>query len=92
MEVRSRRYKVLGQRIALGNSDTGLVEGYCSIQEIKDIPYSKISVYETQHGATEWLRKQYRKKTILYGFILKGVELEKHPFAYPKSPSIWFQC
>jgi hypothetical protein len=27
MEVRSRRYAVLGQRIVLGNSGNGLVEG-----------------------------------------------------------------
>lgn len=36
MEVRSRRYDVLGQRIALGNSGNGLVEGYATLQEIVD--------------------------------------------------------
>lgn len=91
MEVRSRRYRVLGQRIALGNSDNGLVEGYCIVQEITDIPYSKISEYESQHLATEWLRKQYQGKNILYGFVLKEVKREKEPFPYSKSSGIWFK-
>jgi hypothetical protein len=90
MEVRSMRYRVLGQRIALGNSGTGLVEGYGTVQEIVDIPYSKISKYASQHRATEWLRKQYKGRNILYGFVLREVKRKKEPFPYPKSPGIWF--
>ena len=46
MEVRSGRYDVLGQRIALGNSGNGLVEGYATVQEIIEIPLARISKYE----------------------------------------------
>ena len=77
MEVRGMRYRVFGQKIALGNSDNGLVEGYGTVQRIEDIPYSKISEYESQHLATEWLKKRYHGKNILFGFVLKEVKREK---------------
>lgn len=90
MEVRSRRYKFLGQRIALGNSDNGLVEGYATVQEVIKIPYSEISRYENQHRATEWLKIHYRGRDFLYGFVLGDVEPKKKPFPYPKSPGVLF--
>jgi len=34
------RHQLLGQRIALGNSDNGYVEGYATVQEVIKIPYS----------------------------------------------------
>ena len=90
MEVRSMRYKLLCQRIALGNSDNGLVEGYATVQEVIEIRYSEISSYENQHRATEWLKAHYQGRDFLYGFIIRDVIREKSPFPYPKSPGIWF--
>jgi hypothetical protein len=60
MDVRSVHYEVLGQRIALGNSDNGLIEGYATVQEVIKIPYSEISNCGNQHRATEWLKAHYR--------------------------------
>jgi hypothetical protein len=90
MEVRSMHYDIIGLTIALGNSDNGLVEGYSAVSGVVKIPYSDISKYEDKHRATEWLKERYRKKNVLYGFVLKEVEIEQHPFTYPKSPGIWF--
>jgi hypothetical protein len=91
MEVRSIRYKVLGQRIALGNSDNGLVEGYANVKNVIKIPFSEISQYEYQHHATEWLEEHYREKVFLYSFVLTNVNTEKKPLPYPKSHAITFE-
>ena len=88
MEVRSRRYYVLGQKIALGNSGNGLVEGYATVQEIIEIPFERISKYESEHLATKWLLKQYRNKETLYGYCLSCVKKNYRVFPYPKSASI----
>ena len=90
MEVRSLNYQVLGQRIALGNSGNGLVEGYATVSEIVKIPFSEISKYEGKHLATEWLKTQYAGRDFVFGFILSNVKKEKKPFTYKKSGSIWF--
>lgn len=90
MEVESVRYDLLGQRIALGNSDNGLVEGYATVRDVIAFPYSDIQKFEDKHKATEWLRKLYRGRTRLYGFILVQIERETTPFQYPKSCSLCF--
>ena len=90
MEVRSRRYDVLGQRIALGNSGNGLVEGYVTVQEIVEIPLAQIPTYENKHLATKWLLKQYRSKEVLYGYCLTKVKKENKPLSFTKSGSIMF--
>ena len=84
-------YRVLGQRIALGNSGNGLVEGYATVREIIEIPLAKISKYESKHLATEWLLKRYGDKNILYGYCLKNVKKENRSFLYSKNASIWFR-
>ena len=73
MEVRSRRYDVLGQRIALGNSGNGLVDGYAFVQEIVEIPLARIPKYESKHIATKWLLQRYGNKGALYGYCLSEV-------------------
>ena len=85
MEVRSRRYPLSG-RIALGNSNNGLVEGYATVQEVIKFPRSEISKYENQHHATKWLKEHYRGD-FLHGFVLIDVEREKEPFSYEKDAS-----
>ena len=90
MEARSRRYDVLGQRIALGNSGNGLVEGYANIKEILEIPMAKIPNYESKYLATKWLQKQYADKETLHGYCLTNIKKETNYFPYPKSGSIWF--
>jgi hypothetical protein len=90
MEARSRRYDVLGQRLALGNSGNGLVEGYATVQEIIGIPLARIPEYENEHLATKWLSKQYGDKEPLYGYCLTEVKKENKPFMYHKNRSIWF--
>jgi len=42
MEVRTLHLKFKGTRIALGNSDTGNVEGYATVQNVIEIPFSDI--------------------------------------------------
>jgi hypothetical protein len=83
MEVRSRRYDVLGQRIALGNSGNGLVEGYANVKEIIEIPMAKIPNYESKHLATKWLLQRYGNKQALYCYCLTDVKKENKPFEYP---------
>jgi hypothetical protein len=101
MEVRSRRYDVLGQRIALGNSGNGLVEGYATVTEIVEILLAEIPKYKSKHLATKWLLEHYgnkedankvkkKKSDILYGYFLTDVKKENKPFKYPKNRSIWF--
>jgi len=90
MEVRSRRYGVLGQRIALGNSGNRLVEGYATVQEIIKIPLKTIPEHAGRHLATNWLFQRYGNKETLYGYCLTNVSKETKSFWYPKSPSIWF--
>jgi hypothetical protein len=101
MEVRSTRYNVLGQRIALGNSGNGLVEGYATVKEIVEIPMAKIPNYESKHLATKWVLDSYgnkeyannvkkEKSDTLYGYCLENVKKESKAFPYPKSASIWF--
>ena len=89
MEVRSRRYPLSG-RIALGNSNNGLVEGYATIQEVIKIPFSEISKYENQHRATEWLKTHYTERDFLWGFVLRGIVRKKKPFPYLKDSRMWF--
>lgn len=83
-------YNILGQRIALGNSGNGLVEGYATVQEVIRMLLSQIPSYENQHRATEWLLNRYQNKEALYGYCLIEIMKEKNPFSYPKSGSIWF--
>jgi len=45
-EVRSRRLKIKDQRIALGNSDTGRVEGYATGKDLVEFPFSEIAKHE----------------------------------------------
>jgi hypothetical protein len=91
MDVRSQYLKIRGQRIALGNSDTGMVEGYATVEDVIKILYSQIGNYENQHRATTWLTKKYGKKAYVFGYILKDVKTEHNPFQYPKSRSISFK-
>ncbi len=90
MDVRSEHYQVLGQRVALGNSGNGLVEGYATIQEIIQIPFTEISRYDDKHHATKYLETHYAGQDFLFGFILTNVMKEKKPFPYKKSPGICF--
>ena len=83
------RYRLLG-RIALGNSDNGLVEGYATVEKSIPFSYSDISKYEEQHRATEFLKIHYKGRDVLYGFVLGNLKLEETPFPYPKSRSITF--
>ena len=91
MEIRSMRYRFLGQRIALGNSNSGLVEGYANVKEVIKIPFSEISKYEEQHCANDWLKEHYGGRIFLYGFVLANVKKEKKPFPYPKSHGVTFK-
>jgi len=90
MEVRSLYLKIRGMRIALGNSDNGLVEGYATVQDVVKIPFLQINNYQNQHLATQWLIKQYNGKPFVYGYVLRDVKRETNPFPYPKNPSICF--
>jgi len=89
MEVRGQKYKVVGQRIALGNSDTKKVEGYATVEKVIEISYFDVPKYHSQHHATGWLMSQWWKGSF-YGYVLKDVKKEPSPFLYRKSPSIWF--
>ena len=90
MEVRSTYRKLIGQRIALGNSDNGLIEGYATVSNITEIEYSEIPKYHKYHLATPWLTNQYKDKSVVYGYLLKDVKRELNPEPYPKNYSIWF--
>lgn len=90
MEVRSLYFKIKRTRIALGNSDTGNVEGYATVTDVIKIPYSQISKYENQHLATKWLIARYSGRDHLYGYILRDMKRETKLFPYQKSPSICF--
>jgi len=90
MEVRSRCYNVLGQRLALGNSGNGIVEGYATVQEIIETPLAMVSDCQDKHLATEWLLQRYSDKEKLYGYCLTNVEKKRKHFPYPKNKSIWF--
>jgi len=90
MEVQGVYFKIRGQRIALGNSDTGEVEGYATVEDVIKIPYSQIRDYENQHQATAWLARTYEGRDLLYGYILKDTRRERNPFRYAKNPSISF--
>jgi len=74
----------------LGNSETGRVQGYATVEDIIKIPYSQIAEYESQHLAGQWLVSRYSGRDFLYGYVLKDVKKEANPFPYPKSPSICF--
>jgi hypothetical protein len=92
MEVRSiRRLCTIGKEIALGNSDTGLIEGYAEVSEIVTIPYKDIPNYESEHKATSWLMERYKGKKFVYGYILTMARINRNPKPYPKNPSIWFK-
>ena len=92
MEVRSMYfYRFLDQRIALGNSNSGLVEGYATVKAIIPFSFSEITKYETQHRATEWLKEHLNGRKTLYGFVLFNVKKEKKPFPYPKSKGVTFK-
>lgn len=73
MEVRSLYLKINHQRIALGNSNTGKVEGYATVADVLEIPFPEIAKYENQHLATEWLIPRYEGRPHLYGYIPKNV-------------------
>lgn len=93
MELRSLHRKLTGQVIALGNSDSKLVEGYAYVKEIIKIPQKDVSKYGSVHLASKADLKElgYDKKPFLYGYRLCGVRREAEPFPYVKSPSIWFK-
>jgi hypothetical protein len=90
MEVRSRRFNVLGQRIALGNSGNRLVEGYATVKEIIEMPLAKIPKCESKHLATKLLLQRYVDKETLYGYYFTDVRKESKSFEYLKNRSIWF--
>jgi len=91
MEARSLRLKIVGRRIALGNTDTGKVEGYATVKDVIEIPFLEIAKYESQHLATKWLASHYSGKKMIYGYVLENAKREPNPFPYPKSPAITFK-
>ncbi len=88
-EVRTQQLFKIGERIALGNSKTKLIEGYATVSDIKKKSVAEMKQYNDKHLASDFIDDYVskRKKPVkhLYALVLIDVINNCERKAYPRS-------
>jgi hypothetical protein len=88
-EVRTQRLFEIGERIALGNTKTKLIEGYATVSDIKKMSVAEMKQYNEKHLASDFIDGYVskRKKPVehLYAFVLTDVVANVKVKAYTPS-------
>jgi hypothetical protein len=90
IEIRRRGTEAFNQIIALGNTKTKKVEGYCQIKGAQEtsLDWLKTIQYRTMVPDTE-LDKYANGKTTLWSWLIRSVIPEPHPYLYEPSAGSW---
>jgi len=84
-EIRTQRLFDEGERIALGNTRTRLIEGFATISEIKKLHVAEMKKYNDKHLANDFITKRWNDRPWLYAFVLSQVINNPNPVSYPRS-------
>lgn len=64
----------MGERIALGNTDSKKIEGYATIAEIKKMAVPEMKKHNDKHFANDFIDRRWKDREWLYAFVLSDVE------------------
>lgn len=84
-EIRTKRLFSVGERIALGNTKTKLIEGYATVADVKKKTVAEMMMFEDRHFANDFIAKRWSDRSWLYAFVLSDVESASKKERYPPS-------
>jgi hypothetical protein len=84
-EVRTQELFEIGERIALGNTKSKLIEGYATVSDIKKMTVPEMKKHNDKHLANDFIDKRWKDRPLLYAFVLSDVEPSLEGKAYPRS-------
>lgn len=84
-EIRTKPIFAVGERIALGNTKTKLIEGYATVVDVKKKTPNEMKRYNDKHFADDFIDKHWSDRPWLYALVLAEVECKPMKQAYPSS-------
>jgi hypothetical protein len=84
-EVRTQKLFKEGERIALGNTKTKLVEGYADISEVKKLTVQEMKRHNDQHFGNDFISERWSDRDWLYAFVLANAKRSYGYERYPRS-------
>jgi hypothetical protein len=84
-EVRTQQLFEVGDRIALGNTASKLIEGYATVSDIKKMSVAEMKKHNDKHLANDFIGKRWKDRPCLYAFVLTDVKSSSEGLAYPRS-------
>ena len=87
-DVRSQRLFSAGERIALGDTKTKLIEGYATVSEVKKLTVAEMKQHNDKHLANDFIEKQWNDKPWLYAFVLSEITNKRIHIKHTKSNKI----
>ncbi len=84
-DVRPQKLFEKGERIALGNTKTKLIEGFATVSEVKKLTVSEMKKHNDKHLANDFIEKHWKNRKWLYAFVLSNVTRNPNPLPYPRS-------
>ena len=77
------------ERVALGNTKTGLVEGYATIVDSREFSIKQLKRLNHRHHANTFIDAYAVGKDSLYVWFFNDVETEPNPYPYSFSTGSW---
>lgn len=84
-KVRSQKLFNAGDRIALGNTGTRLIEGFATVAEVKKLTTSEMKKYNDKHLANDFIEERWNDRPWLYAYVLSDVIRHPTQVRYPRS-------
>ena len=87
-EVRSQTFGFKeGERIALGNTGSRMIEGFATISEIKEKTVPEMMKHNDKHFANDYIIDKWKNRPCLHAFVLSKVKRipVKEQIRYPSS-------
>jgi hypothetical protein len=84
-EIRTQKLFNQGERIALGNTGTKLVEGYATVSEVKKMTVPEMMRHNEKHFANDFILQRWSDREWLYAFVLSEVTVNPFGVPYPHS-------
>lgn len=84
-EIRTQKLFKEGEKIAIGNTKTKLVEGYAVVSDIKKMTVPEMLKYNDQHFANDFIIERWGNREALYAFVLSNVTENTFKRPYPPS-------
>ena len=65
-EVRTQELFKIGERIALGNTDSKKIEGYATVADVKKMAVTEMKKHNDKHHANDFIDQRWKDREWLY--------------------------